>query len=273
MVGQTASVAPADKMLYALRDVTATVESIPLITASILSKKIPEGIEGLVLDVKCGRGAFMKSRRRRVALARMLVRVGNQNGLKTEALVTAMEAPLGRAVGNALEVKECIEVLQGKKSADLTNLSITLAAHMLILGDMVELAGQAESRVREALTSGRGLEKLRQVIERQGGDPRVLDDSSRLPQAREQVLVRSALKGFVSRIDAEKLGRACMLLGAGRQETKDQIDPAVGVVIQARVGEEVREAEAVAEVHVNDKSHLEERSRRCVEPGLSERNR
>jgi pyrimidine-nucleoside phosphorylase len=256
LIGQSREVAPADRILYALRDVTATVESIPLITASILSKKIAAGIEGLVLDVKCGVGAFMKTAADAFTLARSLVAIGKQNGLKTEALVTAMDVPLGRAVGNALEVKECLEALHGKGRRDLMDLSLTLAARMLILSGLVELSGQAEARVREALVSGRGLVKLRRVIERQGGDPRVVDDPGLLPRAQEQVLLRARHSGHVNAIHAEKVGRACMLLGAGRLRVEEAIDPAVGLVVTAHRGEQVKEGDALAEVHVNDRSRL-----------------
>lgn len=258
IVGQSKEVAPADKKLYALRDVTATVESIPLITASIMSKKIPEGIQALVLDVKCGRGAFMKSLRDARELARLLVRVGYDNNVKTEAIVTAMDAPLGRTVGNALEIKECVKVLKGAGPHDVTDLTLTLSARMLMLGGMVEFEGQADTRVREVLATGRGLEKLRQMIERQGGEPRVVDDPQLLPRAKEQMLVRANRPGYVRGIDAEAVGKACVLLGAGRHRVEDRIDPAVGIVVQALVGQTVREGDALAEVHVNDRAHLEQ---------------
>jgi len=255
IVGQNAQMALADKKIYALRDVTATVESIPLITASILSKKIPEGIEGLVLDVKCGRGAFMKTQRDAQTLARLLVRVGTDNGLKTQAVVTSMEAPLGRAVGNALEIKECLDVLRGEGPADVALLAILLTARMLLLGGLADSPSDAETRVRAALTSGQGLEKLRRMIERQGGDPHVVDDPARLPQATERVTLKAARAGFVSKIDAEIVGHASMLLGAGRSRKEDRMDPAVGVVVKARVGEQVRKGDALAEIHMNDRTH------------------
>src|SRR5581483_10986479 len=179
MIGQTAEIAPADKVLYELRDVTGTVESIPLISASIMSKKIAEGIDGLVLDVKCGKGAFMKSIEEARTLADSLVSIGVANGVRTLALITAMDAPLGRAVGNSLEVIEAIETLKGKGPADVESLSLTLAARMVRVGGIAETEREAEKMVREALASGRGLEKLRQVIDHQGGDPKVLDDYKR----------------------------------------------------------------------------------------------
>ena len=189
MIGQTKEIAPADKLLYALRDVTATVESIPLITASIMSKKIAEGIDALVLDVKCGQGAFMKNRADAEALARSLVQTGQGNGVRTQAILTDMEAPLGRAVGNALEVRECLDTLRGTGPEDLTELSILLAARMVFLGGLATLT-EAEDRVRQALASGRGLDKFRRIIERQGGDARVVDDPDRMPIAPQCALLR-----------------------------------------------------------------------------------
>src|SRR5438132_110284 len=176
LIGQTAEIAPADKVLYALRDVTATVESIALISASIMSKKIAEGIEALVMDVKCGRGAFMKNRPDAQRLAESLVAIGRANGVRTQALLTAMDVPLGRAVGNSLEVIECLETLKGQGPADLEALGVALAGRMLLLAGAAAELPQAEAKVREALASGRGLEKFREVIARQGGDPRVVDD-------------------------------------------------------------------------------------------------
>src|SRR5262252_358484 len=181
MIGQTAQIAPADKKLYALRDVTATVESIPLISASIMSKKIAEGIDALVLDVKTGSGAFMKTEADSRRLAESLVSIGNASGVRTEAVITAMDAPLGSAVGNALEVIECIEVLKGGGPADLVEVSIELTARMLVVGRVASDRADAERRARTAIASGAGLERFRQIIETQGGDPRVVDDYSRLP--------------------------------------------------------------------------------------------
>ena len=258
LIGQTQEIAPADKILYALRDVTATVESIPLITASILSKKIAEGIEALVLDVKCGKGAFMKSPSDARALAEALVRTGNDNGVRTEVFLTSMDQPLGRAVGNALEVREAIATLRGEGPADLTELSVTLAARMVRLGGLVKDAASAEQAVRSALASGRGLEKFRAIVEQQGGDPRTLDDPSRLPRARSQFIVRSERTGYVADIHAEQVGRATMMLGAGRDRVEDTIDPAVGAIILAHRGEEVRAGDGLVEVHYNADAKLAE---------------
>jgi pyrimidine-nucleoside phosphorylase len=244
MIGQTADIAPADKTLYALRDVTATVESLPLITASILSKKLAEGITALVLDVKCGAGAFMKSRDTATALAVSLVNVAKANGLHCEALLTAMDAPLGRAVGNANEVIESIDTLKGEGPADLAELSIILAARMVHLAGVAD----AEKKVRAALASGAGLEKFRQMVAQQGGDPRIVDDVKRLPHAPFTSIVTAKTSGTVTTMDSMALGLAAMALGAGRAKASDAVDPAVGIVVRAKPGEAVSAGDAVYEV-------------------------
>jgi pyrimidine-nucleoside phosphorylase len=258
LIGQTSEIAPADRLLYALRDVTATVESIPLITASILSKKVAEGIDALVLDVKCGKGAFMKTPAGARALAESLVATGQGNGLRTRALLTAMNVPLGRAVGNALEVRECLATLRGEGPRDLEALSITLAAHMLVLGRIADVLPAAEAAVRQALYSGRGLEKFRAIVAGQGGDPRAVDDPTRLPTAPLQAIVRAERSGYVADVDAEQVGRATMLLGAGRDRVDDVIDPSVGVLMQAHRGEYVRAGGALVEVHYGSEARLAE---------------
>src|SRR5882672_228588 len=234
MIGQTAQIAPADKKLYALRDVTGTVESIPLISASIMSKKIAEGIDGLVLDVKTGSGAFMKTEADSRRLAESLVSIGNASGVKTEAVISAMDSPLGRAVGNALEVIECLEVLKGKGPADLIEVSIELTARMLVLGQVARDRVDADRQARLAITSGAGLERFRQIIEIQGGDPKVVDDYERLPHVADRHLVSAARDGYVAAIDAELVGRASVALGAGRDRVEDAIDPAVGIMVIAK---------------------------------------
>ena len=256
MIGQTPSVAPADRKLYALRDVTGTVESIPLITASILSKKLAEGIDALVMDVKCGRGAFMKTRERARALAESIVSVGNANGVRTEALITPMDVPLGRAVGNALEVIECVETLKGRGPKDLEDLSVALAARMVRLAGLATNDSEAEVKVRTALTNGAGLEKFRQIVQQQGGDPRIVDDYSRLPTAPQRTIVSADRVGRVSDLNAEQIGVAAMLLGAGRSRAEDRVDHAVGIVIRAHVGEEVKPGDAILEVHHRDEATL-----------------
>jgi pyrimidine-nucleoside phosphorylase len=256
MIGQTADLAPADRKLYALRDVTGTVESIPLITASILSKKLAEGISGLVMDVKCGRGAFMKTLPEARALAESLVRVGTANGLRVEAVITAMDAPLGRAVGNALEVIEAIETLKGNGPKDLEDLSVLLAAKMVRLAGLAADDADAEARVRKALTSGAGLEKFRQIIERQGGDPRVIDDYSRLPRAPHVIRDTAGEFAYVAAIDAERVGVAAMLLGAGRERAEDPVDHGVGVRVAAKPGQHVDSDDWVFEVHYADRDRM-----------------
>jgi pyrimidine-nucleoside phosphorylase len=257
LIGQTAEIAPADRILYALRDVTATVASIPLISSSIMSKKIAEGIEALVLDVKCGRGAFMRTRDEASCLAQTLVRIGQSNGVRTQAVLTAMDHPLGRAIGNAPEVAESIRTLRGEGPKDLSELSVHLAARMVCLGKLTSTLEEAEAQVRNALTSGRGLEKFRQIIEHQGGDPMVVDDLTRLPGATHREILRAERSGYLADIDAEKVGRATMLLGAGRARAEEVVDPAVGVVLLAGIGEEVRAGDGLVEMQYNDPSRRE----------------
>jgi pyrimidine-nucleoside phosphorylase len=252
LIGQTAEIAPADKKLYALRDVTGTVESIPLICASIMSKKIAEGIGGLVLDVKTGVGAFMKTREDSLRLAAALVNIGNASEVRTEAVITAMDAPLGRMVGNSLEVIESIETLKGKGPEDLESLSVLLAARMLITARLENDEAGAERRIRGAIESGAGLEKFRAIIEHQGGDPRVIDDYGRLPSARDRQDVSAGRDGYVRTLHAELVGRAAVALGAGRARLDDVVDPAVGIEVIATVGTPVRKGEPVLRVHHRD---------------------
>ncbi|MFN7915223.1 MAG: thymidine phosphorylase [Vicinamibacterales bacterium] len=257
MLGQTAQIAPADKKLYALRDVTGTVESIPLISASIMSKKIAEGIDALVLDVKTGSGAFMKTEADSRRLAESLVSIGNASGVKTEAVITDMEMPLGVAVGNALEVIECLDVLKGRHAGDLVDCSIELTLRMLILGKVATDRADATAQVRRAIDSGAALERFRQIIEGQGGDPRVVDDYSRLPQAPSRVVVRAERAGYVARLDAELVGRASVVLGAGRDRVEDAVDPAVGIIILAKPGAQVAAGDAIFEIHFREQAKLD----------------
>jgi len=249
MIGQTHDVAPADRTLYALRDVTATVESLPLISASIMSKKIAEGIGGLVLDVKTGAGAFMPQQARARALAASLVAIGRASGVRTEALITSMDAPLGRKVGNALEIVECIETLKCRGPADVEALSVLLAARMLIVAGLEPDEASAERAVRHALTSGAGLEKLREIVSNQGGDPRALDDYSLLPSAAGREPVRATRSGFVATLHAGEVGHASMCLGAGRAYLGQAIDHGVGVEVLAPLGSEVRDGDPILMVH------------------------
>ena len=257
MIGQTSQIAPADKTLYALRDVTGTVESIPLISASIMSKKIAEGIDALVLDVKTGSGAFMKTEADSRRLAESLVSIGNASGVRTEAIITAMDAPLGRAVGNALEVIECIDVLKGRGPRDLVDVSVELAARMLVLGKVAGDMAAAEQQVRHAIGSGAGLERFRRIIETQGGDPKVVDDDTRLPHVDGRHIVAATRAGYVTGLDAALVGRASVALGAGRDRVEDPVDPAVGIMVMAGPGDAVRAGDAVLELHYRDRAKLE----------------
>ena len=249
MLGQTSQIAPADKKLYALRDVTGTVESIPLITASIMSKKIAEGIDALVLDVKTGRGAFMKTVEDSRRLARSLVDTGNRSGVRTEAVITAMDAPLGRAVGNALEVIECVETLKGRGPTDLESLSVWLAARMVLAAGLAASPAEAEANVRPALTSGAGVEKWREIVAQQGGDPRTVDDYRLLASVDTRHVVTAPRAGYLSVLDAELVGRATVALGAGRATVDDVVDPAVGAMILAHPGDELRAGDPIVELH------------------------
>jgi pyrimidine-nucleoside phosphorylase len=257
MIGQTQEIAPADKRLYALRDVTGTVESIPLISASIMSKKIAEGINALVLDVKTGNGAFMKTEADARRLAESLVSIGTASGVKTEAIVTRMDAPLGRAVGNALEVIECLDVLKGGGPADLIDVSIELASRMLVLGHVADDLVDGEDQVRAAIRSGAGLERFRQIVERQGGDPRVVDDYGRLPSAPNRHMIAAPRSGFLVRLDAGLVGRASVALGAGRDRVEDLIDPGVGIMVMAKPGEALRAGDPILELHYREGDRLD----------------
>jgi pyrimidine-nucleoside phosphorylase len=261
LAGQTETLAPADRKLYALRDVTATVESIPLIASSILSKKLAEGIDGLVLDVKVGRGAFMKKMDDARLLARTLVALGKQMGTDVVALLTDMDQPLGRTVGNALETREAFEILTGGGPADLVEITVTLAAEMLCLGGVAEDLEAGRTRARKAIGDGSAYERMKRVIEAQGGDAAVLAEPGRLPTARRVVDVASPVAGWVAGLDAEAIGRTAMVLGAGRATKDDVIDPAVGIVLHKKVGDEVSQGEALCELHVNDESSVEAATR------------
>ena len=258
LIGQTPEIAPADRKLYALRDVTATVESLPLIAASIMSKKMAEGIDALVLDVKTGDGAFMKAFEDSKALAEAMVGIGRGMGKRVAALITDMEQPLGRTVGNALEVKESVETLQGRGPTDLESLSLELAAWMLSLARITPSLEAARTKVRDALSSGAGLRKLQEVIRLQGGDPRVCEDTSLLPRARETVELRAETEGRVVGIACRAVGQAAMLLGAGRETVDSRIDPAVGLVLHKKVGDLVHPGESLMTLHVDDRGRLDE---------------
>jgi pyrimidine-nucleoside phosphorylase len=247
MMGQTAEIAPADKKLYALRDATETVESIPLIVASIMSKKLAAGLGALVLDVKTGSGAFMRDEGRARALARALVRTGHSCGVRTEALLTDMSQPLGLAIGNANEVQECILIMRGEsndEARDVRDLSLELAARMVALSGVASSLEEARAKVRRALESGAALERFRRNVEAQGGDPRVCDDPGRLSDLTvREVRVESEHAGYVVSVDAAEVGRAVAAVGGGRARVEDRIDPAVGYLARARVGQQVSAGE------------------------------
>ncbi|MBI3131945.1 MAG: thymidine phosphorylase [Acidobacteria bacterium] len=247
---QTPDLVPADRRLYALRDVTATVESIPLITASIMSKKLAGGCGALVLDVKCGSAAFMSNLEEARGLAQSLVSVGKAYGMRVKALITRMEEPLGRTIGNALEVRECIEILQGRHvDSDLARMSLRLAAEMVLMGGGAQSLPEAEAKVQEALASGAALGVLRAFIALHGGDARVVDEPGRLPQAPCRRVVRAAAAGWVARMDGRELGLAAMELGAGRRSQQDIIDPAVGLELEVAVGQAVAAGQALATLY------------------------
>ena len=258
LLGQTGQIAPADKKLYALRDVTGTIESVPLISASIMSKKIAEGIGALVLDVKCGRGAFMKTPAEARALAESLVAIGTSAGVETEAVITAMNWPIGSAVGNANEVIECMELMKGNGRPDLEENVLELSERMLVAAGVAADRADAAARCRRALDSGEALERLRAIIERQGGDPRVIDDYTLMPHAPEEHVIRAGADGFVTDLDAGLIGRAVVMLGGGRDKVDDEIDPAVGIMIRATVGDAVRTGDPVLCVQYQSEDRLED---------------
>ncbi|MFO0608213.1 MAG: thymidine phosphorylase [Polyangiales bacterium] len=257
MIGQTRELAPADKRLYALRDVTATVESIPLIVASILSKKLAEGIDGLVLDVKVGSGAFMKTLDDARSLATALVEVAQGAGKSCCAWLTRMDRPLGRAVGNALETVEAFDVLHGRGPDDLTDVTLALGASMLVMGGVAGDEDDGRAKLRDAVRSGRAAEVARKMVAAQGGDPRAVDDPGVFAKAPVTAPVRVARAGFVTAIDTHAVGVAGVVLGAGRTRAEDAIDPAVGFVFERNVGAKVAAGETVAIVHARDEKSAE----------------
>ena len=258
LIGQTATLAPADKKLYALRDVTATVDCIPLIASSIMSKKMAEGIDALVLDVKVGSGAFMKTIEDARVLARTMIGIGNEMGKKVVALLTDMDQPLGRTVGNALEVKEAVEMLRGQAPADYTELTLALTAEMLVLGKQAGSIDEARAKLQRSITSGAAEAKLREIVAAQGGDPAAIADLSRLPKSRTTVAITAESAGFVTAINSEAIGLAAMALGAGREKTSDVIDPGVGFVLEKKLGDPVTAGVSLVTAHVNDDRRVPE---------------
>jgi pyrimidine-nucleoside phosphorylase/thymidine phosphorylase len=261
MIGQTTEIAPADKFLYALRDATATVESIPLIAASIMSKKLAEGIDGLVLDVKTGNGAFMERLDDSRALATAMCEIGKRLGKDIVALITRMDQPLGRAVGNAVEVAESVACLRGDGPEDLTDLSIELAAEMIVLGGRANGLDEARAICRRVIREGSALERFGAMVAAQGGDRRALDDPSRLPRERRKVVLNAPRSGFVTALAARPIGQATMLLGAGRSRMDSPVDHAVGVILHKKSGEPVSAGEPLCTLLVNGESRLDEASR------------
>jgi pyrimidine-nucleoside phosphorylase len=252
LIGQTAEIAPADRKLYALRDVTATVESIPLIAASIMSKKLAEGLNGLILDVKNGSGAFLPQLDRALELARTMVAIGEDRGCPTVALITAMDRPLGRACGNVLETEEAILTLRGEGPADLLEVTYAEGVEMLIAGGIEKNTKKARKKLETAIDSGLAAEKFEQIIEAQGGNPKVVEDPSVLPQAQAVEVYAAPRTGVVQRVEPRVIGRAITALGGGRQKVDDVIDPTVGFVITAKPGDKVLEGEPIASVFAKD---------------------
>lgn len=251
VIGQTANLTPADKLLYSLRDVTATVDSIPLIASSIMSKKIASGAKAIVLDVKTGSGAFMKELEKSRELAEAMVEIGNQLGRKTMAVISDMNQPLGYAVGNALEVQEAIDMLKGGGPDDLRELCLVLGSQMVYLANKAESLAEAREMLEEAIASGKALETLKTFIAAQSGDASVIDEPTKLPQARWQIKVTAPNVGYVKSIVADRIGTAAMILGAGRATKDSPIDLAVGVVLQKKIGDYVEQGETIAVIHSN----------------------
>ena len=264
MIGQTAEIAPADRKLYALRDVTGTVESPYLICASIMSKKLAEGIDALVLDVKTGSGAFMKSEKDASFLAELMVETGERMGKQVVALITDMDQPLGNMIGNALEVVECVDILRGAGPADLRELCLDLAGWMLHLGGAAKSVAEGKKQSESLISSGKALERFRQMIALQGGDPRVIDDPKRLPQAQHTTQTVSARAGYVSSMQCEQIGTACVILGGGREKKEDSVDPAVGIVLHKKVGDKVEAGEPLATIYYNAEAKAQH-ARRLIE--------
>jgi pyrimidine-nucleoside phosphorylase len=254
MIGQTAEIAPADRKFYALRDVTGTVESPNLICASIMSKKLAEGLDGLVLDVKTGSGAFMKTEQDAMHLAELMVETGTRMGKKMVALITDMDQPLGNKIGNSLEVEECIAILRGEGPQDLRDLCLELAAWMFLLGGKSHDIEEARTLSAQIIDSGAALERFRQMVQLQGGDPTVIDRPSALPQAKQTLVVAATKTGFVAGIQCEQMGKACVVLGGGREKKEDTVDPAVGIDLHKKVGDAVSFGEPVCTVHYNSEA-------------------
>lgn len=257
VIGQTGNLTPADKKLYALRDVTGTVNSIPLIASSIMSKKIAAGADAIVLDVKTGDGAFMKTEEDAKELAHAMVRIGNHVGRKTIAIISDMSQPLGFAIGNALEVKEAIETLQGKGPKDLTELVLTLGSQMVILAKKAKTTEEARAMLKEAISSGKAIAKFKDFLINQGGDASIVDDTNKLPQAKYKIELPAKQSGYISRMVADEIGVASMILGAGRATKEDTIDLAVGLVLHKKVGDKVNEGDSILTIY-SDRENVDD---------------
>ncbi len=257
LIGQSAEIAPADRKMYALRDATATVESIPLIASSIMSKKLAEGLTGLVLDIKRGSGAFLPELARGIELAELMVQLGADHDCPTVALITAMDRPLGRAIGNSLEVEEAILTLKGEGPPDLLEVTYALGAEMLVLGGVAPTHDAARRAMERAISSGRAAERFAQIIEAQGGNPGVVEDPAVLPQADACELFTAPRRGLIARIEPRAIGRGLTTLGGGRTTVDDIIEPAVGFVITARVGDWVEAGEPLATIFARDSHGVE----------------
>ena len=249
LIAQTATLAPADKLIYALRNVTATVDSIPLIAGSIMSKKLAAGSDGIVLDVKTGRGAFMQEYEDALKLAKTMVDIGEGAGRKVRALITSMEQPLGLAIGNALEIREAIDTLSGKGPKDLEDLVLELGSNMLVISGVHTKIEEARAVLRENIKNGKGLRKLTQLIEAQGGDPEVVRDPDKLPTAAEKIEIKAGVSGYVQEIDALEVGLASKVLGAGRKTKDEPVDLSIGIYLNKKVGDAVQEGETLAVFH------------------------
>lgn len=258
VIGQTGNLVPADKKLYALRDVTGTVDNISLIAGSVMSKKLASGSDKIVLDVKTGSGAFMKDVRGAVELARMMVDIGTLAGKETVALVTDMNQPLGNAVGNALEVREAIEILSGQHEGDLKVVSCALAAKMLVLGEIFSTEDEALAKIDQVVENGDALNRFGRMIEMQEGDPEVVNNSSLLPSASSIIEVKAESDGFIQSMKTEDMGIVALLLGAGRSKKTDIVDPAVGYWLRKRIGDSVKKGDILADFFVNDQKNLNE---------------
>lgn len=256
VISQSGSIAPADKKIYALRDVTGTVDNLSLIASSIMSKKLASGSDGIILDVKCGKGAFFKDEDEASEAANLMIDIGESGGKNVAAIISGMDQPLGRAVGNTLEVMEAIDVLKGAGSADITEVSLEIAKLMIYMAKKADTPDEAYDKAKEVLYSGKGLEKLRELIEAQGGDCKIIDEYSRLGLAKYSYSIEADDIGYISSLDARLIGEASQLSGAGRMKKEDIIDYQAGIVIYKKIGEQVAEGDKVIEIFSNNKDKL-----------------